>query len=318
MIAASAAVIIGSERDPHVTATVEALAGRIDVVIMDIETLCERLTYVANDSVELETVGGRTLTLGKSSSPPARGWIRRLAPAGWDEGIVLGSRDAASAAARLSLLASVVRLPWIEWLTDSDALAAAENKTVQYRSAGQLGIPVPEWIVANSVEEIVGRLGNRFVLKPLGPGQFTDPRGDRKVVHVRKVDADSIGGVDLSSSPFIAQEAVEAVRHLRIVTLGDSAWVAELDASDVPTDWRESDLAHRSFRPAAAIASIAADAVRLARALSVRMSSQDWIVTSTGTFFVDCNPSGQWLFLPEEIRRPATRALAGWLAGDSS
>lgn len=315
MIPTPAAVIIGSELDPHVAATVEVLAGRADVVVIDAETLRERLTYLASDSVRLETIDGRGLTLGEWSSVPVRGWIRRVAPAGWDDGTVLGSREAASAAARLSLLASLVRLPWIEWLTDSDALAAAENKTVQYRCAGQLGIPVPEWLVANSVGAIVDRLGRQFVLKPLGPGQFTDPGGDRKVVHVRRIDADSLGRVDLSASPFIAQEAVEAVRHLRIVTLEDSAWVAELDATDVPTDWRESDLAHRSFRPAAAVTSIAADAVRLAREMRVRMSSQDWIVTSTGTFFVDCNPSGQWLFLPEEIHQPATRALAGWLAG---
>jgi hypothetical protein len=45
-------------------------------------------------------------------------------------------------------------------------------------------------------------------------------------------------------------------------------------------------------------------------------TSQDWIETDRGEHvFLDLNPAGQWLFLPEQVSDSATRAIADFLAG---
>ena len=87
------------------------------------------------------------------------------------------------------------------------------------------------------------------------------------------------------------------------------------DAADLPLDWRADEGAHSSFRPGSYPA-IGDRAVALAARLGVGYSSQDWIIDSAGnSTFLDLNPAGQWLFLPEQTACAVTGAIAGWLTG---
>nr|MDT0664925.1 hypothetical protein [Micromonospora sp. DSM 115978] len=105
-------------------------------------------------------------------------------------------------------------------------------------------------------------------------------------------------------------------RHLRVVTVGSQAWAAALDADKLPVDWRLEDRAHDEFVAVADPASLrtCAAAVRLADQMRVRFSSQDWIDTGSRLVFLDLNPAGQWLFLPDSVSTPVTTAIANWLA----
>ena len=110
---------------------------------------------------------------------------------------------------------------------------------------------------------------------------------------------------------------IEAKAHLRIVTVGGRAWVFELDASALPLDWREEPRAHRDWIIAERCEQ-ARSAARLAAAMQVGYSSQDWIVATDGRcVFLDLNPSGQWLFLPDPAANEVTVAIAEWLEGVS-
>ena len=57
------------------------------------------------------------------------------------------------------------------------------------------------------------------------------------------------------------------------------------------------------------------DSLRLAEAVGVRQSSQDWILADEGAYFIDLNPVGQWLFLPSPVADAGTSMLAAWLDG---
>jgi hypothetical protein len=57
-------------------------------------------------------------------------------------------------------------------------------------------------------------------------------------------------------------------------------------------------------------------ALGLAVSLGLGFSSQDWVETADGYWFLDLNPSGQWLFLPELVAHPVTSAVAAWLGGE--
>jgi glutathione synthase/RimK-type ligase-like ATP-grasp enzyme len=234
-----------------------------------------------------------------------------VAPASWDHGTRLGSHQAAVMAARVSLLAAIMREPSVGWVSTVDRLYAAENKIIQYRAAMVAGLRVPRTLVAIDRDELADELGEPFVLKPLGPGNF-EADGRQYVSYVTSRRAADLAEADLLSAPFLAQSVVTARKHLRIVTVDQDAWVAELDANELPLDWRSHGPAHSSFR-AARWPGTQADAVRLASSLDIGFSCQDWVVDEDGPVFLDLNPGGQWLFLPEAVSFPATRALAGWL-----
>lgn len=153
------------------------------------------------------------------------------------------------------------------------------------------------------------------IATPLGPGHFHDG-DDAWVVFATEVNADSRVLKDIASVPFVAQEILKAVRHYRVVTVGDRAWGAVLDARDLPVDWRAERRAHTSFRETALPDEVRSGALRIAGELQLGYSSQDWLETDSRCVLLDVNPGGQWLFLPEPVSDAVSRAIADWLRGD--
>lgn len=313
MSSAAPVLIVGDRADPHVEAVVDLLPAR-GTVVLDAVSLSDVVQWLDPANIRLIDVSGAIVSLG-ADRVAARGWIRRLAPAGWDLGVPLGSHGAARLSARLALLAAILREPSLIWLTQVDPLFAAENKVVQYRTALAAGIRIPATAVSGSPGDLAAELGDSFVLKPLGPGHFQEPDGSSQVLFVQEVRAVDLAGTDLLDAPFLAQEVVAADVHLRVVTVGRRAWTAELVAAGLPVDWREHESAHHAFAATERWPQVENAAVRLAAALGVGYSSQDWLIDEDGPVFVDLNPGGQWLFLPEPIATSVARALAGWLVG---
>ncbi|MDG4790229.1 hypothetical protein O7626_30635 [Micromonospora sp. WMMD1102] len=283
-------------------------------VVLDAVSQSDVVQWLDPVSVRLVDVSGSAVSVG-ANHMPARGWIRRLAPAGWDLGVPLGGHGAARLSSRLALLAAILREPSLTWVTSVDPLFAAENKVVQYRAALTAGIRIPATAMSGSPGDLAAELGDSFVLKPLGPGHFQEPDGSSRVLYIKKVQAAGLAGSDLLDAPFLAQEVVAAEAHLRVVTVGSRAWTAELDAHGLPLDWREDESAHHTFAATDRWPQVEKAAVRLAAILGVGYSSQDWLIDEGGPVFLDLNPGGQWLFLPEPIATSVAQALADWLAG---
>jgi hypothetical protein len=304
-------ILVGDRADPHVRAVADCLPSN-GTVIVDATTLHQVVQSLDPVRTILSDLAGGAVELDAVN--PARGWLRRLAPAGWDHAVVLGGHAAAVLSSRLTLLATLLRDPALTLATPVDELFAAENKLVQYRAAHKTGIRFPTTLVSGRPQDLTQRLGEPFVLKPLGPGNFEDD-GRQNVVYVRPVHAVDIADVNLLDAPFLAQTLVKARTHLRVVTVRDQVWVAELDGASLPVDCRESRPAHHGFTASTSWTQVEHAAARLAAHLGVGFSSQDWIVDDDGPMFLDLNPGGQWLFLPDAVTAPVARALADWLAG---
>lgn len=303
-------LIVGEPSDPHVEDVLGYLNGE-RVVVIDAESL-PRVRYLLTEN-GLELFDGR----GTFSSGAARGWVRRLAPAGWGHGHSIGSHAAVAQAAAVSLIAGIARVPGIEWLTPIDPLLIAESKLVQIHAAQDLGIHTPRTMVTSSRDLAEQKLGPRVVIKPLGPGHFTTSDETSAVVYATAVDLRDPEFSDLGPTPFLLQEQVPARTHLRVVTVGKRCWVAELDAVGLPLDWRAEDSAHESFQASqSASTGVTIAAPALARQLGLGYSSQDWILTlDSEEVMLDVNPAGQWLFLPESIGSEVSHAIATWLSG---
>ncbi|WP_419910048.1 ATP-grasp domain-containing protein [Candidatus Poriferisodalis sp.] len=245
----------------------------------------------------------------------SRGWLRRVASSRWTTGDLVGSVADVSLRARVRLVAAIARHGRRKWLTGIDALQAAEDRIHQLAVAHGLGIATPSTFVSSDPDRIRRVLGSDAVLKPLATGAFVDAEGRPRAVHTTQLTTDILESGDFAAAPFVTQERIEVHRHLRIVTAVASACTAALDAESWPLDWREADEAHTSWQRCEA-PEVERQAVRLAKALGVGFSSQDWLVPKSGpAVFIDLNPAGQWLFLPKDVADPITDRIVDFLAG---
>jgi glutathione synthase/RimK-type ligase-like ATP-grasp enzyme len=227
----------------------------------------------------------------------------------------LGSHEAAVKTAWLSLLTAVIRTTGVRWLTGLEALVASENKMVQYAAAAAVGARTPKTVVCADAATALEVAGDPLVLKPLGPGYFHE-QGVPQVVYASEAASAAPALAALGTVPFLAQERLLARRHLRVVTVRHRVWTAALDASGIGLDWRSDTEAHGAFEPAETPGQVQQAALGLAVSLGLGFSSQDWVETADGYWFLDLNPSGQWLFLPELVARPVTTAVAAWRGGE--
>lgn len=269
------------------------------------------LIDAATLATEGVTLTGDGVAIGGRRVDPDRGWIRRLAPEGWADAMDRPGVTGAERSATMSALAAIARDERFTWLTTLDLLGAAENKPLQYRRAAAAGVPVPEWVVTTDPDALP--LGGMWVSKPLGPGSFIDDAGHGWIVPTSEIDIHRDREV-LARVPFVLQRRLNATQHARVVTVGNAVYSATLPADGLPLDWRLSPAGHEGFTSAPGPESVHTLAAAVARCLGVGYSAQDWIRDSDGLWwFVDLNPAGQWLFLPNDVSEPITAAIAEFL-----
>lgn len=301
-------VVIGSDDDPHIEAVLAASGFAGEALVVDARSLRQRSWSVEPGGARID---------GRDIKPGARGWVRRVAPAGYQQGITLGSVEGAEHSAWLALITGLMRLDCVDWLSPFDVVMRAEGKLVQYAACEKLEILCPDTLVTSTSVGLRERFGGHVVVKPLGTGHFSDDDSTFKIVSAQTLATDDERLETLAGAPFIVQQHINAHAHLRVVTVLDEVFAARLDATDLPVDWRTDSAAHQNFQPYDLPDAIRKDALRLADELGVRYSSQDWAVTDAGAYFLDLNPVGQWLFLPDAVASRATNALAAWMTGAS-
>lgn len=301
------ALLVGSDSDFHLRAVAERLGQRrVQPLVFDADSLPQ--TGYSFSPGEM-TIGGTQIAGG------TRGWLRRVAPSRWTTGELVGSVTDVSLRARVSLVASLTRFRNCEWLTRVDTLQAAEDRLHQLATARHIGIETPRTVVSADPDEIRRTLGSDAVLKPLVTGAFVDENGQPQVVHTAELTEEVLTRGDFAAAPFIAQERIEVRHHLRVVTARSEVRTAALDAQDWPLDWRMAEDAHSAWRRYDA-PDVEAQALRLVGALGVGFSSQDWLVPADGpAVFIDLNPAGQWMFLPEDVAQPITESIVDFLCG---
>jgi len=177
--------------------------------------------------------------------------------------------------------------------------------------ADRIGVKHPRTVVARTTADIGNYIGEEVVLKPLGPGVINNGDGPR-VFYATLVELSDLADSELAYEPVIAQQPLSADEHLRVVTVGARIWCGSLSAVGLPLDWRESPALR--WRKCDVPRVVARDALRLARISGIGFLSQDWIRVGDDFWFLDLNPNGKWLFLPEEVAGPVTDAIVTWLA----
>jgi hypothetical protein len=305
-------IVVGAPEDPHAAAVADAIGaigGR--AVLIDAESLGSKDFVVGDHGVSLFDDAGRPLR-----PRPERGWLRRLAPEGWQQAVRPDAHGGVTRDAWISAMVSLTELAGLEWLSELPNILAAEDKLIQLRACRELDLPSPPAVLLTRPHRIPAEFGDDLIVKPFAGGHYREDDGTAKVVYATVLRRDDPRLDLLAGAPFLVQPHLQAAAHRRIVTVRERAWVHDLPGEGIAVDWRSTERAHSSFslvdEP-----EMAERAIRLSGRLGVGYSSQDWLVDQAGeSHFLDLNPAGQWLFLP--AAEAVTEAIATWLVGDAA
>lgn len=308
-------ILVGDRDDPHIAVVESSLVKRgSHPIVFDLES-------VMNNGLSIGDEGSavRVDDVWNNLADVRTAWLRRFHRADWGLGVEAGSLRALELGTWHSAYSWILDAIGVRWITSPSVLSRAESKLWQWKAAARLGIPYPQTLVTTSSDAVAATFPNEVIVKPLGTGQFIQDGETRTVYAEPMMPTDSRLSA-LKSAPFIVQERIQAARHFRVVTVGDRSWVAALDVGPTsPADWRQLSHNHSAFVEALGDNSIVdTGALRIARDLGLGYSSQDWVQTTDGeVLLLDVNPSGQWLFLPQQMGAEITEALVDLLVEDA-
>ncbi|WKU02934.1 MvdC/MvdD family ATP grasp protein [Micromonospora sp. HUAS LYJ1] len=193
----------------------------------------------------------------------------------------------------------------------------AQQKVRQLQLALRLGFDVPATVVGNDpagVLDLFGHTGGRLITKQVGLTTL----GDELMRYTEPVTHRDIGHVEgVRHCPLIAQARVPKRVELRVTVVGDRVFTAAIDSqrsNHARHDWRRQDDRNTPLSRYDLPADVAARCVALTRALGLRYSALDLIVTPDDRYvYIEINPSGQYLWIEEETGLPITAAVVDLL-----
>ena len=202
----------------------------------------------------------------------------------------------------------------IHWLSSPASIQAAELKLAQLSKAASLGVRFPPTVVTNSSEAAAEFAAQHrsVIVKPVRYGLVASAP-EPTVAWTSRVARSELAR--LSGPPVILQAEIRAVEHLRVVTVGGDVFISRLHTDRL--DWRSDIANHAKFSVAdpTAFPDVRTSALRLAVSFELGYTSQDWIVDAAeDAWFLDLNPSGQWLFVDDIHSGAITLAIADFLA----
>jgi glutathione synthase/RimK-type ligase-like ATP-grasp enzyme len=200
-----------------------------------------------------------------------------------------------------------LRVPWINELW---AARRAENKILQLRTAGNVGLQVPETIVCNDLAE-AKRFSDQHpaIVKSLASAYFE--LSDQGFVFTRDLTPDLLDDENVwRLQPMIVQRRITGA-NLRVILVGDECFGASCQTAAL--DWRlEGADAH--WRSWSVPAGVAEPCRKYAAELGLRYAAFDLIDDGDSVWFLEANQAGEWSFIDRPLKLGISEALTSLLA----
>ncbi len=283
-------LIFSPDNDFHALAIQALLRARgAEADIVDSARFPESLPLVQRGGTSTEVfLDGRPLSEYRSV------WWRRPHPPGPPAEVEIPEeRRFASREAREALWGAV-HAAGLPIYNSPQAETKAGYKPYQLRVAQECGLRVPDTLITNSEAEVAAFRARhpQVIYKALSATTLamtdTRPLSDGDVADLWR----------LRYAPVIFQEYVELGREYRVTLVEDAAFTAEITLQNRAAhyDWR-IDPDYRVV-PAELPPGVIEGLQRLRRALGLNSGSADLRETPDGdVYFLEINPSGQFLFL---------------------
>jgi ATP-grasp ribosomal peptide maturase len=228
-------------------------------------------------------------------------------------------RSYAEAEARLGLggvLAALER----RWVNHPHESTRAEWKPLQLEIARLCDLTTPRTLISNEASEAIefGELiDGPIVCKTLSSIVLAEDR-KHKITYTTPIDSRTIDAQQFAATAHLIQEWIPKAREARVTVVGSRvlAIAIEADSSRAYTDWR-SDYNSIRYLPVQVPAEIESGMLRYLRTLGLMYGAFDFVITPSDEWIMlECNPSGQWLWLHHLADLPIPAALADLLTGE--
>ncbi len=317
-----AVLVLTGADDPTAGAVVAELDRRgVPVTVMDTGDFPTRIRLAAHHDRSvwrgrLDTLDGAGIALEQITAIYYWRPTRFRMPAG------ISDADAALATveARYGLggaLASVDAL----WVNDPMKIAVAEYKPLQLRVAADVGLAVPRTLISNdhrAAARFAAEIGGPVVCKTLSSVVLAED-GVPRITYTTLVDVARIDPAQFAVTTHLLQEWVPKRYDARVTMVGDHPFAVAIEAGSAlaRVDWR-ADYANVSYRTITPPDEVVAGMRRYLDHFGLRFGAFDFVVSETGWVALECNPSGEWLWLAKATGLPMLSALVDLLAGEGN
>ncbi|MGQ4516813.1 ATP-grasp ribosomal peptide maturase [Streptomyces sp. DW26H14] len=184
------------------------------------------------------------------------------------------------------------------------AVTAADFKPAQLQLAARLGLTVPPTLVTN--DPIAARafaVDHRPVICKTFRGLPADEDGRTGAIWAQRVDPDSFDDA-LAVTAHLLQAEIPKSGDARVTVVGKEVFAQRIAAPDGALDWRRGDWGALLHAPIAVPASVEAALHDYLAAFGLAFGCFDFALTgdreeTEGWVFIECNPNGQWGWLPD-------------------
>lgn len=205
------------------------------------------------------------------------------------------------------------------WVNHPDRIRIAESKPLQLALAGRLGFRLPRTIFTNDPAEVRAlweACAGAIVYKSMTQGVLG--QSVQKSVYTNRVTAEHLARADLlRNAPGLFQEEIPKAADLRITVVGERLFPIEIRSQSDPdalVDWRRGAVPNMAHVPCALPPAIERACLALNRALGLRYSAIDMVLTPAGDHvFLEINPSGQFGWIESVTGLPIIETLADLL-----
>lgn len=207
------------------------------------------------------------------------------------------------------------------WVNNPARVAFAEYKPVQLRVAADSGLAVPRTLVTNdhrAAREFATAIDKQIVCKTLSSLVLSED-GQPRITYTTPINPEKIDPDSLSATAHLLQERIPKRHDARVTMVGDRPFAVAIHAGTdaARIDWR-ADYDALTYTPIEPPEHIVVGMVRYLHAFGLTFGAFDFTVTPQGNWvFLECNPSGQWLWLQEQAGLPIATALAEFLVKGS-
>jgi ATP-grasp ribosomal peptide maturase len=214
------------------------------------------------------------------------------------------ARDFAAAEARHGLGGLLYNLPDATYVNHPAAVTRADFKPGQLQTAARLGLPIPETLITNDLAEARAFTTEYApVIYKTFRGVPPDPGGRAGAIWAQRVD------------PGALEESVVVTAHLfqaeipksgdtRVTVVGDQVFATRITTPGRALDWRSGDWDQLVHTPIPVPQHINTGMQSFLKEYALVFGCFDFaLVLGPGAaeewVFIECNPNGQWGWLPD-------------------
>jgi len=202
------------------------------------------------------------------------------------------------------------------------SLYYASNKIYQAHIAKKIGVNVPEFIVSNNKEEITKFFNKHdsIIAKPLHGEIIKKRNNDDEILYANIISKETIdiaNEKEIMSTPILFQEYIKKELELRVTIVDKKIFSCAIhsQSSHISSiDWRRYDIKNTPHYIYVLPKNIEDKLLQIMKHFNLIYGAFDLVKTKNGEYyFLEVNPTGQWLWIEELTGLKISQSIAEWL-----